>query len=508
MILDPKTDLLAGLNPVQARGGRPSGRPAAHRGRRRVRQDPGAHPPHRLADRRAGRVARSRSWPSPSPTRPPRRCGQRVEALVGPVARRMWVSTFHAACVRILRRDAGRLGYKGNFTIYDQADAVRLTGYVIRDLDLDSKQFPPRASTPSSPPPRTSWSTSRPTPARARTVMERRVAEVYREYQQPPAGRQRHGLRRPAAGRRSTCCRPVPTCSSTTSSGSGTSWSTSTRTPTGPRTSWCSCSPAPTTRCRSSATATSRSTAGAGPTSATSWSSRRPSPTPPSSCWSRTTAPPRPSSTPPTRSSPTTPGASPRRCGPSRVGGEPVVRYHAEDEHDEGRWLAAEIAASTGAKPRIGGPLRVGRHGRLLPHQRPEPGDRGGAGPAGHPLPGGRRHPVLRPARRSRTCSPTCGPSPTRPTRCRSSASSTSPSAASATPAWPASTATPASTTSPSPTPWPTPRRPASPARLSPAWPTCGTSLDDLRRRAPGRCRPGPAARGGARADRVPGASC
>ena len=56
---------------------------------------------------------------------------------------------------------------------------------------------------------------------------------------------------------------------------------------------------------------------------------------------------------------------------------------------------------------------------------------------------------------RSRTCSPTSGPSPTRPTRCPSSASSTSPSGASATPAWPASTATPASTTCPSPTSWP-----------------------------------------------------
>src|SRR5688572_9048648 len=66
---------------------------------------------------------------------------QRVEALVGPVARKMWVSTFHSACVRILRRDAGRLGYPSSFSIYDQADAQRLTGYVIRDLGLDPKKF-------------------------------------------------------------------------------------------------------------------------------------------------------------------------------------------------------------------------------------------------------------------------------------------------------------------------------------------------------------------------------
>jgi DNA helicase-2/ATP-dependent DNA helicase PcrA len=69
----------------------------------------------------------------------------RVGALVGPVAEKMWVSTFHAACVRILRRDADKLGYPKQFTIYDQADANRLTGYVIRDLGLDPKRFPPRA---------------------------------------------------------------------------------------------------------------------------------------------------------------------------------------------------------------------------------------------------------------------------------------------------------------------------------------------------------------------------
>src|SRR5829696_4536077 len=70
---------------------------------------------------------------------------QRVAALVGPVAQKMWVSTFHSACVRILRRDADKLGYPRAFTIYDQSDAVRLAGYVIRDLGLDTKRFPPRS---------------------------------------------------------------------------------------------------------------------------------------------------------------------------------------------------------------------------------------------------------------------------------------------------------------------------------------------------------------------------
>jgi len=69
----------------------------------------------------------------------------RVGGLVGPVAEKMWVSTFHSACVRILRRDVDRLGFTSRFSIYDQADAVRLVGYVLRDLNLDPKRFPPRS---------------------------------------------------------------------------------------------------------------------------------------------------------------------------------------------------------------------------------------------------------------------------------------------------------------------------------------------------------------------------
>ena len=71
----------------------------------------------------------------------------RVQGLIGPVAQKMWVSTFHSACVRILRRDGKALGYPSGFTIYDQADAQRLVGYVMRDLDIDAKRFPPAACT-------------------------------------------------------------------------------------------------------------------------------------------------------------------------------------------------------------------------------------------------------------------------------------------------------------------------------------------------------------------------
>ena len=69
---------------------------------------------------------------------------ERVEASVGPRARAMWVSTFHSACVRILRRESDRLGLKSSFSIYDQADSLRLVTLVSRDLDLDPKRMPPR----------------------------------------------------------------------------------------------------------------------------------------------------------------------------------------------------------------------------------------------------------------------------------------------------------------------------------------------------------------------------
>jgi DNA helicase-2/ATP-dependent DNA helicase PcrA len=70
---------------------------------------------------------------------------ERVEALVGPRANAMWVSTFHSACVRILRRESKKLGFTSSFSIYDAADSKRLMALVCRDLDLDPKKFPPKS---------------------------------------------------------------------------------------------------------------------------------------------------------------------------------------------------------------------------------------------------------------------------------------------------------------------------------------------------------------------------
>ena len=107
----------------------------------------------------------------------------RVGGLVGPVAQRMWVSTFHSACVRILRRDAHRLGYSKTFTIYDQADAVRLVGYVLRDQNIDPKRFPPRAVHATISASKNDLVGVEEYADRARTIYDRRIAEVYREYQ-------------------------------------------------------------------------------------------------------------------------------------------------------------------------------------------------------------------------------------------------------------------------------------------------------------------------------------
>src|SRR3954454_13488523 len=69
---------------------------------------------------------------------------ERVQDLVGPPARAAWVMTFHSACGRILRREAQRLGYRSNFTIYDQADQIRLVKRCLEELERDPKRFTPR----------------------------------------------------------------------------------------------------------------------------------------------------------------------------------------------------------------------------------------------------------------------------------------------------------------------------------------------------------------------------
>jgi DNA helicase II / ATP-dependent DNA helicase PcrA len=69
---------------------------------------------------------------------------ERLEDMLGGLARSIWILTFHSACGRILRREAPRLGYRTNFTIYDQADQIRLTKACLEELEKDPKRFVPR----------------------------------------------------------------------------------------------------------------------------------------------------------------------------------------------------------------------------------------------------------------------------------------------------------------------------------------------------------------------------
>jgi DNA helicase-2/ATP-dependent DNA helicase PcrA len=70
---------------------------------------------------------------------------ERVGQLVGRSVRAMWVTTFHSSCARMLRADAERLGYSRGFTIYDQSDSLRMLKRCLRELHVDPKRYPPRA---------------------------------------------------------------------------------------------------------------------------------------------------------------------------------------------------------------------------------------------------------------------------------------------------------------------------------------------------------------------------
>ncbi len=109
---------------------------------------------------------------------------QRVAHLVGAVSRGMWVSTFHSACVRILRRDAPLLGYRSAFSIYDDVDSRRLVEFCVRALDLDPKRFPPRAIHAAIGKAKNELIDFESFAGQGEGPYHERVAEVYRLYQQ------------------------------------------------------------------------------------------------------------------------------------------------------------------------------------------------------------------------------------------------------------------------------------------------------------------------------------
>ncbi|MHB8680809.1 MAG: ATP-dependent helicase [Acidimicrobiales bacterium] len=109
---------------------------------------------------------------------------ERLARLVGPVAEKMWVSTFHAACVRILRANADRLGYRKSFTIYDDSDSRRLVEQVMRELNIDTKKLPPRGVQAAISSAKAELASPADYQAQAYSVFEKRIADVYVQYQQ------------------------------------------------------------------------------------------------------------------------------------------------------------------------------------------------------------------------------------------------------------------------------------------------------------------------------------
>ena len=108
---------------------------------------------------------------------------ERVAELVGPASRAMMVSTFHSACVRILRKEAGRLGMSTSFSIYDQTDSLRLMQMVIRDLDLDPKRYPARSFLAQVSNAKNELIDYEAYASQASNHMESTVAQAYGEYQ-------------------------------------------------------------------------------------------------------------------------------------------------------------------------------------------------------------------------------------------------------------------------------------------------------------------------------------
>ncbi len=108
---------------------------------------------------------------------------ERLVKLIGKIAERMWVSTFHAACVRILRSHADSLGYRRSFTIYDDTDSRRLVEQVLRDLNIDSKKIPPRSVQAAISGAKAELIEPQELLDRASSIFEKRIAQVYVEYQ-------------------------------------------------------------------------------------------------------------------------------------------------------------------------------------------------------------------------------------------------------------------------------------------------------------------------------------
>ncbi|MEV0581687.1 DNA helicase PcrA [Nonomuraea sp. NPDC050310] len=108
---------------------------------------------------------------------------ERIDKLVGPRSKAMWIMTFHSACMRILRREAKRLGFPSSFSIYDQADSQRLMAMVCREMELDPKRYPPRSFSAQVSNFKNELIDYETAVERAGSHLERTLAEAYKSYQ-------------------------------------------------------------------------------------------------------------------------------------------------------------------------------------------------------------------------------------------------------------------------------------------------------------------------------------
>ena len=183
-VSDP-AELLSGLNPAQEAAVTHAGAPlliiaGAGSGKTRV-----------LTHRIANLIATGRARPGEIlaitfTNKAAAEMRERVTALVGPAGERMWVSTFHSACVRILRREHEAAGLRSTFSIYDAADSTRLITLIVRELGIDPKRFTPKTFAHRISDLKNELITPAQFAERAVTSnpLERHLAEVYRAYAQ------------------------------------------------------------------------------------------------------------------------------------------------------------------------------------------------------------------------------------------------------------------------------------------------------------------------------------
>ncbi|CDQ20610.1 ATP-dependent DNA helicase PcrA [Halobacillus karajensis] len=108
---------------------------------------------------------------------------ERVESLVGKDGEKIWMSTFHSMCVRILRRDIDRIGYDRNFSILDSSDQLSVIKQVLKEINLDPKKWDPRAMLGAISNSKNELMTAEDYAKQAGNMHEEQIAEIYKGYQ-------------------------------------------------------------------------------------------------------------------------------------------------------------------------------------------------------------------------------------------------------------------------------------------------------------------------------------